>query len=403
MQKSVIANVSVPVLAPLNNNFGFIYDAGITYQYQGIASRVLMGGEIISWPSPCGLNCSYTVSFVGPAYQCVDLGPLSSITLNLTKLEAEQGIIDNTAYLPPFINSSLLYYGLVDGGNETTPIGLWIVYDTLDHTVKCDLYNATYTANVSYINNALTVQNSLEFHNSINDAPTMDAEVQTAAEQGAVITDLDVWPSLNLYAMHAYTSYGLIGWIAVEGLHLIVATDVAFWRTVAEWTTTSTPFGTTVTLSFPDLATTIQDFMVNVTLSLIDLRNAVGDTTTYNFTSKPIIETITQATITSFPAVYAYSPSALWQIYAAALGLSILCVMLGSFMLYNNGVAGQLTFSQVLVTTRNPTLDKISEGAGLGGKYISDRVQKIQLRYGKVAGTDRVGFGMEDEIHSLRD
>jgi hypothetical protein len=77
--------------------------------------------------------------------------------------------------------------------------------------------------------------------------------------------------------------------------------------------------------------------------------------------------------------------------------------MLGSFMLYNNGVAGQLTFSQVLVTTRNPTLDKISEGAGLGGKYIADRVKKIQLRYGKVAGTDRVGFGTEDEIHSLRD
>jgi hypothetical protein len=75
--------------------------------------------------------------------------------------------------------------------------------------------------------------------------------------------------------------------------------------------------------------------------------------------------------------------------------------MLGSFMLYTNGVAGELSFSQILrVTTRNPTLDKISEGAGRGGKYITDRVQKAKVRYGRLDGTE-FGFGTDDEIHSL--
>jgi len=69
-------------------------------------------------------------------------------------------------------------------------------------------------------------------------------------------------------------------------------------------------------------------------------------------------------------------------------------------MLYTNAVVGQLTFSQVLVTTRNPTLDKISKGAGLGGKYITDRVQKASVKYGKFSGRE-VGFGTEDEIQSL--
>ena len=75
--------------------------------------------------------------------------------------------------------------------------------------------------------------------------------------------------------------------------------------------------------------------------------------------------------------------------------------MVGSFMLYTNGVEGQMSFSQILVTTRNSTLDKISEGASLGGSYITDRVKKTRVKYGKLAGTSGAGFGTEDEIHSL--
>ena len=70
-------------------------------------------------------------------------------------------------------------------------------------------------------------------------------------------------------------------------------------------------------------------------------------------------------------------------------------------MLLTNEIAGELSFSQILVTTRNPTLDEISEGAGLGGIYITDRVKKVKVRYGKLVGTGQVGFGTENEIHSL--
>ena len=164
------------------------------------------------------------------------------------------------------------------------------------------------------------------------------------------------------------------------------------WGGVADWRTESI---------FPEnLATKIQDFMTNLTLSLIDLRNGTTDVNR-NITSQLIVKTIVPATLILSPAVYACSRAALWQIYGTALGISIFCVVLGSFMLYTNEVAGQLSFSQVLVTTRNPTLDKISEGAGLGGKYITDRVKKVKVRYGKLIGMEGVGFGTEDEIQSL--
>jgi len=69
--------------------------------------------------------------------------------------------------------------------------------------------------------------------------------------------------------------------------------------------------------------------------------------------------------------------------------------------LYTNGVVGQLSFSQViLVTTRNPALDKSvnTEGTGRGGTYITDRVQKVKVRYGRLEGNAGTGFGTEDEI-----
>jgi len=62
------------------------------------------------------------------------------------------------------------------------------------------------------------------------------------------------------------------------------------------------------------------------------------------------------------PVIYAYDAVTLWEGYACAIGITMIGVIVGGYMLYRNGVAGEMTFSQVLVTTRNPTLDKICEG-----------------------------------------
>jgi hypothetical protein len=37
---------------------------------QRIAQRVLLSGELLTWPSPCGQNCSYILEFQGPAFEC---------------------------------------------------------------------------------------------------------------------------------------------------------------------------------------------------------------------------------------------------------------------------------------------------------------------------------------------
>ena len=258
---------------------------------------------LVTWPSPCTVNCSYIISFVGPAYQCVDLGPLESSPLNITELAAGSPLDEANGAAPPFINSSLLYYGIDDWGDESRPMGLWVVYDGLNRTVRCILYNATYTTNVSYINNAQYIQNDIMFHSSIKNVQALQAEMQAATENGTIITDVNDWPSLNLFAIHEFSRTFLVGWIAQEGVTLQVGSQVSIWGGVANWSTNY--------LEFPDdLPTKIQDYMTNVSLSLIDLRNYPIDTTYLNITSQPIVETITLATMTSYPAVYAYSPVA---------------------------------------------------------------------------------------------
>jgi hypothetical protein len=211
--------------------------------------------------------------------------------------------------------------------------------------------------------------------------------------------------NVNLFSLHETLDSVLGGWIG-QGVfrsgvdfsgETQVNTGLVTWSGVANWSDSDV-------LALPnDFSSKIQDLMTNYTISLIYLRNYPYEPSVMaesNISSQPIIQTSVPATITSYPVVYVYSSVALWQIYATALGFTSIAVMLGSFMLYTTGVAGELSFSQILVTTRNPTLDKISEGAGRGGKYITDRVQKVKVRYGRLDSTE-FGFGTDDEIHSL--
>ena len=395
--RTVVAPVNVPVLAPMNNYFGLL-DATIAATIQAISLRVMFAGGIIPWTSPCGMNCSYTFSFLGPAYQCVNLGPFSSTQVNLTQIQ-NSGFLGVADHPPP--NSTVLYYGIQDPGNETSPVGIWIFYDALNQTLKCDLYNATYTASVSYMDNHQTTQYSLDFHNLIADGRLLFSGGLISAYQNEdLIADDSFWARLNLLLLQGFAATQLTGWVVLMGDAVQLDSDVAYWPGVVRWSPPGVslpPSDASQVLAFDDLAANVQNYLANVTLSLINYRNAnLNLSHLANVTSNLIIETITPATSTSFPLIFIYSRPILWQGYACALGFTTICVGIGAILLYTNGVAGRLTFSQVLVTTRNPKLNKISEGAELGGKYITARVKKVQVKYEKLSATGKMGFGVKD-------
>jgi hypothetical protein len=150
----------------------------------------------------------------------------------------------------------------------------------------------------------------------------------------------------------------------------------------------------------------LEQFLVNTTLSLnFFSQNPPVLTITGSNLSNPIISASTQATITNYPANYTYSRTTLWAVYGTALVLSLLCVIIGCYTLANNGIDASMSFSQVLVTTRNKTLDDRCSGAWEGGEYIPKSLLATRLRYGEVMGGatgasqfPHAAFGLDSEI-----
>ena len=46
-----------------------------TNRLAALISEVAYNGQIVQAPSPCGENCTFTQSFIGPTYQCVEMDP----------------------------------------------------------------------------------------------------------------------------------------------------------------------------------------------------------------------------------------------------------------------------------------------------------------------------------------
>ncbi|KAF1928061.1 uncharacterized protein M421DRAFT_421248 [Didymella exigua CBS 183.55] len=80
--------------------------------------------------------------------------------------------------------------------------------------------------------------------------------------------------------------------------------------------------------------------------------------------------------------VYIYLPHSLWIGYAIAVAMTLFSIVIGSLAIYQNGVASDTLFSRILVTTRNPTLDRLSVGACLGGDPFPKELRETKLRFG---------------------
>jgi hypothetical protein len=390
-------NSSVPVLGPLDTDVGFLkvgqdntsptYN-GANAQLTQVALSVLTRGEYISWPSPCGANCSYSVSFFGPAYQCVEKGQVESypFLINLTALS--QGGT-NLAFSATDIEAW--------GASDNADNGFWIVYEAGNNTIQCTLYSATYTTNISYVDNIQSVDVDVVNRDQISSMVTTGANMSDAYQSDSE------WQSLNFFTIHesiVQLLAGTVTWDDSIGRPLNIAnTMIAFWYEVASINPTVIS-GTecdVLTVS-SGLSKKMEELLINTTVSL----NSLINNPPTNLTA-PIIQALTNATVISYPAAYRYSPETLWPLYAGGLGLCAVCVVVGSCIIFRNGVSAEMTFSQVLVSTRgNPTLDKLSEKAYLGGDNITKELKKTKLRFGELLSFGHPGFGLEHEVVPLK-
>jgi hypothetical protein len=136
--------------------------------------------------------------------------------------------------------------------------------------------------------------------------------------------------------------------------------------------------------------------MANITLNFMNV-NGVGNTSVL-------------ANIPSSTSVYQYNRKPLLLTYGIAVLLISATAVMGLMSLFSNGVESSNTFSQMLVTTRNPRLDIIARGACLGSTSLQNTsLRDVRLRFGKIesengASMSHATFGVvaEEEVGLLQ-
>ena len=102
-----------------------------------------------------------------------------------------------------------------------------------------------------------------------------------------------------------------------------------------------------------------------------------------------------------------YNRSSLWIGYAISIFATLVSVFIGIHSIYLNGIASDTLFSNVLVTTRHPTLDKLvddHEGVCFGGDPFPEALEETRLRFGIIDRGDRgvhTAFRTVDETAAM--
>ncbi|KAF2800080.1 hypothetical protein K505DRAFT_229565 [Melanomma pulvis-pyrius CBS 109.77] len=86
--------------------------------------------------------------------------------------------------------------------------------------------------------------------------------------------------------------------------------------------------------------------------------------------------------------VYVYHAEGLWVGYAIAVAIAFASIFVGAWSIFQNGVSSDIQFSRIMVTTRNPTLDRLSVGACLGGDPFPKELTQTKLRFGVLLEDD---------------
>ena len=353
-------------------------------------------GDIVSWGTPCGINCTYTVVFEGPAYACTDYGPAPLIT-NV----ASDGLLYNAA--PNLVDPPEdANYTNVTGETQVSN-GIWfnrtVPFNNTVLPTLCVLYASTYNVSVTYVNNLPYVVTTIDRH----------TEIYSSIFQRLYYNPLDneTISFANFYAIEQAVEDLLVGNISMtqDEPHYsgwaVFNSNFLLWNLV-NYTNLGYP-----EIRYPsNFSKAVEDLLINTTLSLMSFIDNEPPPQVYFFNLIPPIAIAVNTSVDVetflYPAHYRYSVLTLWEIYGIALGIGFICICLEYSLLLSSAVPGaNFSFVQVLVTTRNPTLDTLCHGSNLGGDAISEKVRNAKLKFGRSKVSGQACFGLDDEISSF--
>lgn len=374
-----------------------------------VVTLTILGHQFIPMRSPCmGWNCTWEVEFDGPWYNCSDLTPQQFM------LEKPDSMNHTYEQLAP--EGDKIYFGYDDFPEYSRPQPqyddrvltvqgifpqeprIWFGY-TVNTTrpavddseiatrwgcelerrlVRCELQKAHYRVHFNYTNNRQVYDIDIRGGIPIN------------PQDSGGITPLDK-------GYHEYSVYHSLG--------MLTRSQVAGWMTRKDKLSpvlTFSPITQTklvdvmTAFPLPDLKTQFQNLFEEIVISLF---------------SEDYLEVSARDRVacqmSRFQNNFRYQRTSLWIGYAFSIGLAAASLVVGGFSLIANGISSDTTFSKILVTTRNRTLDDLVtayEGVCLGGDPFPKELEDTQLMFGVVdeGARKQAAFGTVDEIIPIR-
>lgn len=341
----------------------------------------------------CGEMCTYSIQFTGPAVNCTEQAfwevddPLSNTTVPRQSKDGLSPVFSGAR--AEKVWNQLLVGNLRTPGDETEDSDTWEW-----HGYSCVNSIALYSVTIN-----------------INDGrmrkPTIDAV--------KLLYPVTEEPSFNT----TYSRIHISNWALFDTLVDILAGDVStgishfnysmdgvqYYKSAQEMRITQTkvlstslasPKSTTNNMkTVANLAPAIEVMVQNMVVSLLSDRTLIYAT---NIT--------TTCRSTEFRNIYTYNWEKLVGVYSVGVFMALAICMLGFVALAKNGVVSDDSFSTFLLTTRNPTLDRLAAGACLGGEPLPRELQRLKFRFGVVGereeGVGHVALGLEEEVVGIK-
>ena len=392
-------------------------------------------------------NCTFTQSFIAPAYKCdlvadgvgdngrlADLGaPFDTTSLVPEGRNVYKAEVDLGDYKRPQTKNFQKGPGGLPAGEVPADLGvfkaepvLWIGYsinstkslpsdspfkDKWTHRyepqiVRCVMHEAKYQVKWNFTGPFFMEMTTLDFLD-----PVIDTNF-TRNEDGTLNYDADPVPAENfvrplpdvgLYKKTAaYHAMGdvfrdfLGGYVELESplpgpSYAVVASDVTKTRLVGVDSQPKKNFGKV-----------LEDFFADLVLSLYSAPDmlAVDD-------QELLVDR------TQWQSSFVYVPKRLWTCYAPVIFVTLVILLFGMFTIWEDGTTFSTGFSRILVTTRNTTLDDISRGACLGNDPFPMELMHTRLKFGVLSegsenehmgteGFQHCAFGVVSEVAPIR-
>lgn len=349
-----------------------------------------------------GWNCTYSINFEGPGYKCDDITntPPANAPFKLNQIAPEGNFtyvadVDRDDYKSPQIDTTngvptqpppypdslgvfesepVLYIGYAIKTNETYPedspyFKKWKkVHEP--KMFSCVMHHTNYTFQMTYNLSQTATLMQRDFLRPVIDT-TLKPNLGNNSDWVAAPATNFVRPGSDPKAYKKVAAYHAMGALLRSFLRgsmskttdvlVVTKSDISETRLVDP--KTSDPM--------PTLITDLQGLFEEMLISLLSEPTLV-------VASAQDVPCMKTRTIN----VFRYYKRGLWIGYIIVISMTFIFILIGAWSIYQNGVASDVLFSRIMVTTRNPTLDHLSVGACLGGDPFPKELTETKLRFG---------------------